>query len=902
MLAKLLDTIRAVLGRSRFESELDAELTDHIAKYADDLVAQGVPPEEAQRRARREFGGVEKVKDEVRDSRAVTLADSVLRHLRFAWRALSRSPVFALTAIASLTLGLGASLAGFSVVNAVLLRALPYPHADRLVALRTVAPDGKPTGLIAPRDMPRIYENTTTLDGAAVCFYTEGRIVGRDGTAHNMGRYGVTDQFFQVFDVPMALGRGFRRNEPPVSVVLSYSTWRDIFGSDPKILGKVIEVENGSRPVVGVAPEGFDFPGHAGYWTLMRHSAGYANLRGYQAYLRLKPGVRRERAESELAALSRDLGPDANTHRLVRFVVQPLLNYVVGDLKPTVILLFSATAILLLIACINVANLLLSRGTARTREMALRQALGAGRTRIFGHLLTESLLLSAAGGVLGLALAAGGIGVFLRIAPADIPRLATVPVDWTVLLFALAGTLLTGLLIGFAPAWSLSHPGLRAFVNDGGRGASAGVRPHRTFGALVVAEIGLAVLLVIGAGLLIRSYHNLVIADPGFRSERMVSVFINVPFDAVNVYTVGPPDARGRPQVTGSYAPIAEYFRELENRIGALSGVEAVSATSSVPLNSQQGDGLQAFTVMGRPAPDATVAQSQATFRSVSPNFFSAFGVRVIAGRGLAPSDRRGAPGAVVVNETFARRYFPGENPVGHTLAYPTNLWRFTEVGFQYGERVVDQTQIVGVVSDVKYVTLAEPPVPSIYFSNEQLTLRRNNIVVRTAQANPAALIPAIRREIDAVHKSVPAEFSLYNQIFSASLTRQRFGMSLLTIFGALALALAAVGIYGLMSYSVAQRASEIAVRAALGASAGQVLSLILRRGAQLGLAGIAIGVGAAVILRRAVASQLYEISTLDPAVFLLVPLTLLAVALLASYVPARRAAKIDPAVMLRAE
>ena len=379
----------------------------------------------------------------------------MLRDLNHALRTLARQPGFTAVVILTLALGIGATVAIFSVVNAVLLRDLPYPHASRLVALRTVTPDSSPTGLVAPRDMPRLYDNTTTLDAAAICFYTEGRIVGGDGTAHNMGRYGVTDQFFKVFDLPMTLGRGFEKNEPPVSVVISYSTWRDIFASDPKILGKVIPVENGNRPVVGVAPEGFDFPGHAGYWTLMQLGPGYANLRGYQGYLRLKPGIGAERVEAELASLSGDLGPDPSTHQPVRFVVQPLLNYVVGDLKPTVLLLFSATAILLLIACINVANLLLSRGAARTREMALREALGASRGQIFGHLLAESFLLSAAGGVLGLALAVGGIRILLSIAPADIPRLSKVPIDGTVLLFALAGTLLTGLVIGFAPGLAL---------------------------------------------------------------------------------------------------------------------------------------------------------------------------------------------------------------------------------------------------------------------------------------------------------------------------------------------------------------------------------------------------------------------------------------------------------------
>jgi putative ABC transport system permease protein len=825
----------------------------------------------------------------------------MLSNLKHAIRVLARQPGFAAVVVLTLALGIGAAVAIFSVVNAVLLRELPYPHADRLVALRTLTPDGLPGGLIAPRDMPRLYNGHPSLDAAAICFYSEGRIIGTDGSAHNMGRYGVTDQFFQVFDLPMALGRGFQRGEPPVSVVLSYSTWRDIFASDPNILGKVIQLENGSRPVVGVTPQGFDFPGHAGYWTLMQLGPGYANLRGYQGYLRLKSGVPRERLQGELVALSRELGPDPATNQPSRFVIQPLLDYVVGDLRPTVLLLFGATTILLLIACINVANLLLSRGAARTREMALREALGGGRSQIFGHLLSESLLLSAIGGGLGLLLAIGGIHVLLGIAPPDLPRLNTVPVDGAVMLFALGGTLVTGLLIGLAPAWRLSRSDLRTLVNDGGRGASGSSHQHRIFGTLVIAEIGLAVFLVTGAGLLIRSYYNLVTADPGFRSERTLSVFINVPFDAINLYTPGPPDAQGKPTYRGSYAPIADFFRELEGRIRGLTGVEAVSVSSSVPLRSQQWDTKAAFSIAGKPTPDPTVAQSQATLRSVSPSFFSAAGIHILSGRPLQPVDRRGAPGVAVINETFARRYFPGENPLGHTLNFPMNMWRADQVGFQYGERVVDETEIVGVVSDVKYVTLAEPAEPSVYFSNEQFTLRRDNLVVRASAANPAALIPAIRQEIASIHKSIPAEFLLYSQIFRSSLARQRLGMSLLTAFGIVALILAAVGIYGLMSYSVAQQTGEIAVRAALGASASQVLSLILRRGAQLGVAGIAIGMAAAVILRRIVASQLYEVSTLDLGVFALVPLGLFLVALLASYLPARRASKIDPAGILRA-
>jgi predicted permease len=821
-------------------------------------------------------------------------------NLRQTLRTLARQPGFTAIVVLTLALGIGATITIFSAVNAVLLRGLPYPNADRLVALGTIAPDGLATGRIAPRDMPTLYEDHPSLDAAAIAFYTEGRIVGGDGTAYNMGRYGVTDQFFDVFEMPMVLGRGFERGEPQGPVVIAYSTWRDIFASDPDILGKSIRVENGERPVVGVTPEGFDFPGNAGYWTLMQLGPGYANLRGYLSYLRLKPDIALERLDDQLATLGRELGPDPTTNRPVRFVTHPLLEHIVGDLGPTVIVLFGATAVLLLIACINVANLLLSRGTARTREMALRTAIGAKRSRIFGHLLTESLVLSVAGGALGLLTGIVGIRLMLGLMPADLPRLDSVPIDGTVLLFSLGGTLLAGLLTGLVPAWRLSHTDLRTLVNDGGRGASAGRYQHRMLSSLVVAEIGLAVLLVIGAGLLIRSYYNLVTTDPGFRTERALSAFINVPFDAVQVFFPGPPNEQGQPQFEGSYRLIADFFRELEQRIGALNGVEAVTVSSTVPQSSQQWDNAVAFAIAGQAAPDPSVGQTQATQRSVSPGFFRAIGAQLLAGRALEPTDTRGVPGVAVVNETFARRFFGGESPIDRTLTFPDNLWRPDAVGFQYGERVVDQAQIVGVVADVKYGSLAEPAEPSIYLSNEQYTLRRTNLIVR-GTGDPAALIPAIRREIDSI-RPMPVEFELYSQSLRTSLARERFGMSLLSAFGIVALVLATVGIYGLMSYSVAYRTGEIAVRAALGASAANLRALVLGRGARLGLTGIAIGVVAAIALRRILASELYEVSTLDWGVFIAVPLALFAVALLASYVPARRAARIDPAVMLRSD
>lgn len=817
-------------------------------------------------------------------------------------RSLVKRPAFAAVVVATLALGLGATIGIFSVANAVLFRPLPYPNADRIFVLNTRAEDGSPTAPVAPRDMPTLYDDHPSLAAAALAFYTEGRIRGNDEVDYNMGRYGVTDQFFDVFNMPMAIGRGFERGEPQGPVVISYATWRDVFASDPDILGKSIRVENGVRPVVGVTPEGFDFPGNAAYWTLMQLGPAYANLRGYSSYLRLKPEATTPALEQQLAVLGNDLGPDAATGRPVQFAIQPLLENVVGTLRPTVLLLFGATAVLLLIACINVANLLLARGATRTRELAVRTALGAPRWRIFGRLLGESLVLSALGGIAGLVVGVVGIRLLLGLGPADLPRLDSVPLDGRVLVFAAAATLVTGFLFGIAPAWRLARVDLRALVNDGGRGHATGRAQQRLFSGLVVAEIALAVVLVIGAGLLVRSYTNLVTTDPGFRTERTLSVFINVPGEAIQVVFQQPPAVAGEPpRFEGSYRLIGDFFRELEGRVRALNGVESVSVSSSVPLSSQQWDNAVAFRIDGEAAPDVTVSQMQARQRSVSSSFFSSMGIPVVEGRAFDANDRRDGPGVALVNETFVRRYLTGGQAVGRSLTLPVNPFRMTDFGFQYGELVPDGFEIVGVVADAKYTALGAAPEPSIYFSNEQFMLRRTNLIVRTTSDDPSAVITAIRAEIAAL-RPMPAEFELYSQILRVSLARERLGMSLFAVFGAVALALAAVGVYGLMSYSVAQRGGEIAVRAALGASQRRIVRGVVARAAWLGLAGIAIGVAVAAATGRVLASELYGVSTLDWRVFVAVPLVLLAVALVAAYVPARRAARVDPAGVLQTE
>jgi predicted permease len=628
----------------------------------------------------------------------------------------------------------------------------------------------------------------------------------------------------------------------------------------------------------------------------MRLGPSYENVRAYRAFIRLREGRSHRQFQGELTGRARELQADPITKLPLVYVAQPFLTHVVGDLRQTVTILFGATGILLLIACINVVNLLLSRVTIRAREMAVREALGANRWRVIRQLLTESVVLALIGGTIGLAIGAVGIRVLLRIAPTDLPRLDSVPFDTRVVLFSIVLTVLTGILVGIVPAVRLARHSLRSLMNEEGRGVSSGRAERRLFGGLVVAEIALAVVMMIGAGLLMRSYANLTAVNPGFNPDRLLTFFMFVPgrVDATVVR-----NAEGR-ETRGSYLPMANFFRELEERIRAVSGVTAVATTSSLPLSRPQYDGNVPFHIQGRPGGNAEETALLARSRSVSHEFFNAMRIRLLAGRGFLPNDRPDSPGVAVVNETFARRFFPGQNPIGERIRYAENRWRPGDVGFQLSHLLVDELEIIGVVEDVKYLTLAEPFEPSVYVSSEQWIHRRRGIVVRAAVDNPVSLVAAIRREIESMDRQLTTDVALSTDTLRASLARERLGMTLLVVFGIMAAALAAVGIYGVMSYSVTQRTGEIAVRSAMGASTPQLMRLFLGQGAVLAFAGVVLGLLTAVAARRVVASQLYGIAALDARVFVVAPLVLLGVAALASFVPARRATKLDPADLLR--
>ena len=637
--------------------------------------------------------------------------------------------------LVTLALGIGADTALFSVINGVLLQDLPYPDSRQIYLMRSVTPDGQPTGLVTPREARPIYENENhpTVEAAAIAWDQEAQIVGADGRSHLTTRYGVTDQFFEVFGPQMAVGRGFERGENPGVAVLAYSTWRDMFGSDPDIVGKVVQLDPGPSPVVGVVPQGFEFPSNAGYWWLMRLGAFFDGVRGYEAYLRLRPDRTHDGIQADLTDLGSQLGPDPTTNQPVPLVAEPLLDYVVGDLGPTVTILFGATGILLLIACINVTNLLLSRVTARSRELALREAVGAGRWRIIRQVVTEGLLLSMIGGLLGLGMALAGIRLLLWAAPGDLPRLDSVAMDGNVLLFTLGVTILVGVLVATAPAWRLARNPLRNLVNEAGRGAVIGGVRNRLFSVLVVAEVGLAVLLVIGAGLLVRSYQNLIATDLNFNPNGLLAFSMNVPGRLEVTSTPGPD---GEPVFNASYAPVAAFFRELTERVAGIAGVEAVATTSSLPLKNIQYDPSPAFRIVGQTGQSSEETVQTATSRSVNPDFLPTMQIRLLAGRNFAWSDGRGTPGVAIVNETFARRFFPGQDAPGQRLRYAETQYTPGTVGFQLAERTFEEMEIVGIVEDVKYAALAEPAPPSIYLSSEQWTYRRLTVVVRYSRVH----------------------------------------------------------------------------------------------------------------------------------------------------------------------
>jgi putative ABC transport system permease protein len=809
----------------------------------------------------------------------------LLHDLRFSVRMLGANVRFTASAVLTLALGIGATAAIFSVVDEVLLTPLPYDDSEQIYRIRTIDAQGLPLGPVMSAHIDALNERRGPVLAAAYGLSNEVSFVGRNGLAVAISQYVASEQFFRIFTDPLFLGRGFGPGDDNATVI-SHRLWREQFESDPNVIGSVVL----GQTIVGVAAPDFDFPPGTGAWTMFSAQGQAAAVLSMDGYARVERGVVGDELQAVLDVVAGTVAPWGDG-RPVRFVSASLLDDMVGDFSSTVLILSGAVAILLLIACLNVAILLFTRGAARARELALRGALGAGRWRVTRQLLTETSTLAVLGGALGLALAAGAVRLFGVIGFADLPRLQALSVDRNVLLFAAACIAITTFAVGLAPALRQARGNLTSLINDGGRSSTGGPKRNRLFGTLVVAEVALAVVLVIGATLLVRSYWNLVSRDPGVNPERLLTVEISVP---------GRVDAE-----TGTgYLPVARFYEDLMERIRAMQGVESVGAASHVPLipPTDQAPFLQQGEAFNPRQPGARpVRRTQVT--RVSPGYFDSIGTRSVAGRLFEPSDGRAAPGVVVVNEAFVRVVYPDGDALGQRISFPgIGFWRPGGLAYGIGEMATGQFDIVGVVPDIPQSSLWETPEPAVYFPLEQWTVRRMTLVIRTRLEDPGTLIPAIRDLLGELDATIPPAFTVYADVLSASVARERLGAALLGAFGLASLLLAAVGIYGLMSYSVTQRSGEIAVRSALGARSREMAGMIVAWALRLALAGTALGLGGAWAAGKIITSQLYGIGAFDPMVFVGVPLAIIAVAIVSSYLPARRAARIDPAHTLRAE
>jgi putative ABC transport system permease protein len=801
--------------------------------------------------------------------------------LLHALRALRRAPGFATAAILTLALGIGANTAIFSVVNGVLLRPLPFPDDDRLVWVWGRSPLREYSNLSFP-DFVDFREQVGAFErlSAVTAFTPLVNLTAGDRPEQVQGTLVAAD-FFETLGVRPALGRGLgpgdERVALPAAAVLSHDLWRRRFGADPAVVGRSVGLDGRSVTVVGVMPPGFRFPSGAEIW--LPAPALAAGMQVRRAHFmggigRLRPGVSLQETQAEAAAVAARLAalhPDSNTGWSVRLA--PLRESIVGDTRPALLLLMAAVGFVLLIACANVANLLLARGAARARELSIRAALGAGRGRLLGQSLLESGLLALGGGALGVLLAAWGVDALRSLAPADLPRIEEVTLDGAILGYALLASLLAAALSGLPFALQAARADLHGALREGGHAPAVAVR-RRLRSALVVSEVALSVVLLAGAGLLIRSFSRLTRVDPGFETGGTATARIQL--------------VESRYGEPGRRAALVD---ELLRRLAALPGVEAAGAATELPLSGQNNDTY--FVIEGQ-APAGPGGTLDANMRRVSPGYFRALGVPLLRGRGLSERDRAGAPGAVVVNEPFAHSYFPDGEPLGRRLVI--------DLGQPF------PAEIVGVVGGMRHHAMESAAPPEMYLAYAQAPASWLNLVVRGRGAGAgdhSGAEPAIAAEVRATLAAIDPEqpvgpFRPMETLVASSLAPSRFRTLLLGTFAAMALVLAAIGLHGVLAFLVSRRTREIGIRMALGARRADIVALVLEEGARLVLPGLALGLVGAVVLGRALSSLLFGVGPLDPATFCLIPAVLALVAGVASYLPARRAARVDPAVALR--
>jgi putative ABC transport system permease protein len=858
--------------QKRMLNDLDQDIRDHIELETADNIARGLSPEEARYAALRKFGNVTRVKEETREVWSFVWLEQLVQDIHLGLRMLRKSPGFTAVATLTLALGIGANTAIFSVINGVLLRPLPYKDPEQLVVMKEH--DSLPNLMDIQRQARAFSEgggiNVDRMD------YT-------GGTEPVQVRVGfVNAAFLETLGVQPMLGRILSPGEDvpggPRLAVASSRFWENYLGRDPHAVGNTIHLGGNAYTVIGVMPASFAPPAeHADVFVSLSvadpGAAAERDLHFLHTYWRLQAGVTLAQAQADMAAIDRRLAeqyPAEEKERKTQLV--PLQEWLVGDVRSALLVLFGAVGLVLLIACANFASLLMVRAVAGRQELVIRAALGAGRCRLIRKTLTESTLLSVLGGAAGLLLAQWGTSLLLALRPESLARLSGISIDTRVLAFVLVVSVLTGIVFGMAPVWIAGRADVAEALKESGRSTTASTMGHGIRRLLVTSELAVALVLLVGAGLLIKGFSRLRSMNPGFNSTNVMTMYLQLPATRY-----------------GEIPKQTQFRRELLTRLNDLPGAQAAMVTD-IPLGGNYVG--HRFVIDGRP-PVAVGAEPDVQTLSVMGDYFHVMQIPVRAGREFTPLDREGQPLVAIVNEEMVRAFVPHENPIGVRISW---------AGYAEGPRWMT---VIGVVGDVKHSGLNQPTDPAVYtpFSQSDEAWRRfMTLAIRTQHAS-AGLVEEVKKQVWSVDGQIPvSDVHAMDELIADSLAQQRFNMLLLGLFAALALILAAVGIYGAMAFAVKQRTHEIGIRSALGAQRVDVLRLVLREGAKIALFGIASGIAGALALTRLMASLLFEVKPTDPAIFAGVAILLAFVALAACYIPARRATRVDPMVALRYE
>jgi predicted permease len=893
--------LRMLVHRRQFDADLEEEMRLHLELRQQEGLEGGLAADEARAAARRRFGNTTYLKEESRIAWGWEWFENLAGDVRYGLRVLRKSPGFSTIAVLTIALGIGATTAIFSVVDATLLRALPYPQAEQLVSIEDDLPGvgARDVGMSQPewQDLQRsgIFEYVSPT------WFDENNLTGSSQPAR-VRILIVAPNYFALLGVKPQLGRGFHPEDHSpgliLEAVISDGLWNLAFGGDPNILDKSVRLDTDLYRIVGVMPAGFDAPGRISeernievwvatsfYGAPMADHPPRSGRNLPTAIARLKPGLTiveaQSRVDALVAALRKEFPEDYPVQSAWTVRLIPLKETVVGNVRQSLLLLLGAVGLVLLIGSVNVANLMLARASARGREMAVRRALGAGRKRLIFQLLTESLLLSLLGGIAGLAILFGAKGFLLRLVPESLPRLNEIGISWGILLFALGASVLAGAIFGLAPALQAGRFDLTHALKEAARGSTGSGEQARTRRMLVITEFALSLVLMIAAGLLLRSFWDLLSVPLGFNPQNVMAVRTRLP---------DPNDPKV--DLYRTAAQEAPFVREVLRRSRALPGVEevAVGDTASIPLDESLRDlkliseGQFIFTLEDAQNDETTVAERS----SVTPDYFHLLGIPLLRGRLFNDSDTDKAPQVAVVNEAFARTYWPDQSPL-------SKRFKRNRAGSPW-------ITVVGVIANARTESLAQAGVPKIYLDLFQTGGKRLAIFLR-GHLDPAAIAEQVREQVQSVDPTLPVSGAqTLNETVSASVAAKRFAMQMVALFALTALMLAGLGIYGVISYLVSERTQEIGIRLALGAERRSILRMVLRQGLGLAIAGAALGIVCALIVARLMAGVLYGVRPTDPATFAGVAVLLVLVALFACYVPAMRATRVDPMVTLRHE